>query len=226
MHRTLLQRRDSLVAAARGHGFDENLAHPDGLRLLIEETSDGDARTILRLEVKAPLTDAFPLRLRRLTLARSLAALFGTKKFVASGDQATDRLALIEGDDAVRARAAFKAGLSASVRSLLEAFPDAELRATSTSLVIGFEAREGALPALLEIAQKARAALEAARLKPVSRGPAARCGFCHGDLLPIEDAGYRAERRVTCEACSSVVHETCWKDHGRCPNLGCPGAAR
>ncbi len=226
MHRTLLQRRDTLVAAARGLDFDENLVHQDGLRLLIEEASDGDARTILRLEVRAPLADGFPLRIRRLTLARSIAAVFRGTRFVRSGALEIDHLALIEGDDAVRARAALKGGLAGSARALLEAFPDAEIRGSHAGLVIGIEAREGALSKLLELARQARVALEAARIKPVSRGPAARCGFCHGDLLPEEDAGYRAERRVTCEQCSSVVHETCWKDHGRCPNLGCAGAAR
>lgn len=45
-----------------------------------------------------------------------------------------------------------------------------------------------------------------------------RCSYCHGALAP-EDV------TRTCERCSTVLHEGCWDELGRCPMLGCGGKA-
>lgn len=46
----------------------------------------------------------------------------------------------------------------------------------------------------------------------------ARCGFCHADLASEEELA-----AVACEECSTVVHQLCWTEHGRCPVLGGKG---
>ncbi len=47
---------------------------------------------------------------------------------------------------------------------------------------------------------------------------AARCSYCHGELTGSEPD------LVACGSCSTVLHEGCWAEHGRCPVLGCRGA--
>jgi hypothetical protein len=48
----------------------------------------------------------------------------------------------------------------------------------------------------------------------------ARCGFCHEDLAAVDLAA------VACDACTAIVHELCWAEHGHaCPVLGCKGRA-
>jgi hypothetical protein len=46
---------------------------------------------------------------------------------------------------------------------------------------------------------------------------AARCSYCHGDLTGDEPD------LVACALCSTVLHEGCWAELGRCPVLGCEG---
>lgn len=211
--------RDTIIAAARGLGFDENLEKKDErLRVSVFETTDGDCLSVLRLEARVTLSDAPRLRLTRLTLGRAVAVLLGFKTPAATQDPVLDDVALVETADTLRVRAALKEGLREAAIDLLAAFPDAELVVRGGELVIGIEAREGALERLLEIARRAAKALDAARLRPVSREASARCGFCHDDLDDDEE-------EVRCAKCGASVHLACWKDHGGCPVLGCTGGA-
>jgi hypothetical protein len=44
-----------------------------------------------------------------------------------------------------------------------------------------------------------------------------RCPYCRENLGGDEDD------LVACEKCATVLHDDCWKEHGRCPLLGCSG---
>jgi hypothetical protein len=44
-----------------------------------------------------------------------------------------------------------------------------------------------------------------------------RCPYCRENVKGDEDD------LVACEKCSTVLHDACWKEHGRCPLLGCSG---
>jgi hypothetical protein len=46
-----------------------------------------------------------------------------------------------------------------------------------------------------------------------------RCAYCHGDVTGFEPD------LVACASCSTVLHEGCWAELGRCPVLGCTGAS-
>src|SRR5579872_7176703 len=48
------------------------------------------------------------------------------------------------------------------------------------------------------------------------RGPAERCSYCHGYLLP-------SERGIACGECRTELHRGCWAELARCPVLGCAG---
>ncbi len=50
------------------------------------------------------------------------------------------------------------------------------------------------------------------------RGPAERCSYCHGYLLP-------SERGIACGDCRTELHAVCWAEIQRCPVLGCGGRA-
>src|SRR5579884_4116742 len=95
--------RDTVIAAARGFGFDENLEKKDErLRVSVVETTDGDCLSVERLEARVALSDAPRLRLTRLTLARALAVLLGFKTPAATQDAALDEVALVETADTLR----------------------------------------------------------------------------------------------------------------------------
>jgi len=49
-------------------------------------------------------------------------------------------------------------------------------------------------------------------------GGEARCSYCHDNVTGVEPD------LVACTACSTVLHDACWKDLGRCPVLGCTGS--
>ncbi|HZV03074.1 MAG TPA: hypothetical protein VFF73_40580, partial [Planctomycetota bacterium] len=149
----------------------------------------------------------------------SLAVAFGFTHPVAVPDVDIARISVVEARDPLRARSALAVGLSSAAHELLVAFPEAELVSTGSELVLSAEEREGALVTLLELAGRAATALESARIKAVSREALARCGFCHGDLVP-------EERDVRCDLCSATVHASCWETHKGCPALGCKGHAR
>jgi hypothetical protein len=221
---SLARRRDDLLAVTRGFGFDEKLEKlVDGRRvcLSVAEASDGDALTILRLEVRVASRDAPALRIRRLSVRRALAVLLGlTREATTFGDRALDDRALLETNERVRVRAAVQAGLGAVVLDALGAWPEAELAAARGEVVLAFEAREGVLAKAIELATRAASALEAARIKPVEKDAAVRCGFCHDEMRAEND------RSVRCDRCGATVHAACWETHEGCPALGCSGAAR
>jgi hypothetical protein len=43
----------------------------------------------------------------------------------------------------------------------------------------------------------------------------ARCAYCHDRITGDE------QDLVACRACSTVLHDACWAEHGSCPVLGC-----
>jgi hypothetical protein len=49
---------------------------------------------------------------------------------------------------------------------------------------------------------------------------AARCAYCHADVSGEEPD------LVACETCSTIAHEACWDELGRCPVMGCAGRSR
>jgi hypothetical protein len=44
-----------------------------------------------------------------------------------------------------------------------------------------------------------------------------RCSYCHDAITGDEPD------LVACRRCGTVLHEGCWREHGRCPVLGCDG---
>jgi len=48
---------------------------------------------------------------------------------------------------------------------------------------------------------------------------AARCSYCHAVVTGAEPD------LIACAACATVLHEGCWGELGRCPVMGCGGAA-
>lgn len=79
---------------------------------------------------------------------------------------------------------------------------------------------------LLDAAKELLAVIEPRRLpirvlrgerRALTIGGTARCSYCHGELLGTEPD------LVACSSCSTILHEGCWNEHGRC--LGCRGTA-
>lgn len=222
------------LAVARGLGFDAKLEKVlDGgrrLRVRVTPTTDGDALELLKLEVMASVTDAPALRIRALTLSAAFWAVVGATSRVASTDAALDEVALVESEtrEVVRTRAAIKAGLGAVARELLAEHPGAIVEATGRMVAIEVPVpaeapglgRTVALERVIAFATRAADAIEATRIRPVEKEALVRCGFCHADILPVD------EKVVRCDRCAATVHAGCWQDHEGCPAMGCAGAAR
>ena len=66
------------------------------------------------------------------------------------------------------------------------------------------------MPILVQVLGGERRALR-------GKGGKARCGYCHDDVTGAEPD------LVACDRCSTVLHEGCWTELGRCPVMGCAG---
>jgi hypothetical protein len=162
-----------------------------------------------------------------------IAKVFGAGHGVASGDPAFDDRYTVEAPFAARdaaRKAVHRELLRSSLDRLFSDFPieslaleGGRLRVTGPAdLVDPIRVREllarldpiaglvDRVPLDVKILGGERRALK-------GEHGAARCSYCHGDLTGAEPD------LVACALCSTVLHEGCWAELGRCPVLGCEG---
>lgn len=108
-----------------------------------------------------------------------------------------------------------------SIERLFELHPIESLAVEDTLEVV---ALADALPTLVYAALlDALGALALAFDMPLiqlgsARALVVRCAYCHGST----DHG---DGLVPCAGCATLLHAECWREHGRCPVLGCAGRA-
>jgi hypothetical protein len=182
--------------------------------------------TLVRLTVLADDSPRFEVT--REALTAWLAKLVGWSRGGALGNAGFDRPLHIETSEPERVSAALEGGLRGVTQAifghgtrrlaleegvLAAEIPYFELEPARYALVLGLLDQAATTfdrtPIRVRILGGDRRALSA--------GGRTRCAYCHGGLSGDEDG------LVACECCATVLHESCWGEHGRCPILGCEG---
>jgi hypothetical protein len=147
------------------------------------------------------------------------------------GDPAFDRRFIVRALPGT-ARDAFRAGLKDAVERLFAAFPVEALELGNGTLSVLLPRHDVPSISYAPILDALDAAArpfdrvglhvrvlggERRALRAAAGG--ARCGYCHETVTGIEPD------LVACEKCQTVIHDACWRELGRCPVLGCRGAA-
>jgi hypothetical protein len=222
--------REALAPAIRFREGELSGTLEDGRAASLSFEDPGRGKGLVaRLAVGAESTPR--LRVTLETWRTRLAKWLGRTHEIEVGDEAFDRRFLLETPDAVAA-----AGLlgHAELREAIErAFT--ELRVETLELAPGELAATLPADALApdrwaELARLLGSAARTLDRVPVhvavldhealalrGAGAAARCSYCHGDL-----SGAETDLDV-CRLCGTVIHDSCFRELGRCPVLGCRG---
>lgn len=221
-------------AGAWYRGLDElSFAGPlPGGRLakvdFFSETVGSSTTTYVRFFVE--VGGAPGLSIRREWFTHKLGKLVGLVREVEIGVPEFDGRYLLEN---ARAEPTKKL-LSEAMRAVIdEAFEQAKPRAVHFhpyGIVVEVAASSlepEKYPAVLTTLLRAAALVDAKRVqvrvlggtRRLVLGPrgTTRCAYCRADVTGDEPD------LVACERCTTVVHDACWDEHGRCPIFGCDG---
>ncbi len=155
-----------------------------------------------------------------------LLARIGWKKRTSSGDRAFDGRYFLESEDPRAGNVLVRhevrdeidgAFLFQGVERL--AFGKGSVVLTVNASQVLVDAYGQLLARIAQIAHLVDQRAVVVRLVGCERHEHARCGYCHANLSD-EDT-----RVVSCDRCSTVVHDECWEELRHCPVAGCPGGA-
>lgn len=173
---------------------------------------------------------AILLDVTRENVFERLSSYFGYAQDVHVGDESFDKKFWVLTQNEGRTKRAMGSGLAKIIERLFKVYGIARLRIENGWLQV--VARPGdvdplAYHALLEWLDRAAATFDRVTLpvkvlggerKALGDGKGGtRCAYCHGGI----DGG--EPDLIACEQCHTVLHDECWREHGRCPLLGCVG---
>jgi hypothetical protein len=156
-----------------------------------------------------------------------IAKLLGLVKEIEVGDPRFDDLLLVE---AANTKEAYGRLRGPVVREkIIEAFQSfgvtkVDVTAEELLATVPFETlrRVGDYPKLLDLLAQTACGLDRVRVRVQALAGTQgrpRCAYCHADVSGEEPD------LVACATCTTVLHDACWTELGRCPVLGCLGTS-